>query len=102
MTVTLDLRPEAEAEVTRRAKAAGADLQEQINRIIAEAVKRQPPTLSDDALMERNRKAQAVLRQWREEDKTDDSEEIARRQTEWEEFKKAMNEHHSSDRIIYP
>lgn len=102
MTVTLDLKPEVEAEVTRRAEAAGADLQEQINRIIAEAVKRQPSTLSDDALMERNRKAQAVLRQWREEDKTDDLEEIARRQAEWEEFRKGMNEHHSSGRIIYP
>lgn len=92
--MTLDLKPEVEAEVTRRAEAAGADLQEQINRIIAEAVKRQPPTLSDPALMERNREAQAVLRQWREEDKTNDPEEIARRQADLDEFKTAVNESH--------
>jgi len=94
VTVTLDLRPEVEAEITRRAEAAGADLQEQVNQIIAEAVKRQPPTLSDDALMERNQKAQAVLRQWRQEDKTDDPEEVTRRQADLDEFKAAMNESH--------
>lgn len=58
--------------------------------------------LKAEAHMEKNRQAQAVLRQWREEDETDDPEEIARRQAEWEEFRKGMNEHHSSGRVIYP
>lgn len=101
-TVTLDLKPEVEAEVTRRAEAQGVALSEQIDRLVAEAIRRQPPPLSAEAQMERNRKAQAVLRQWRKEDKTDDPEEIARRQAEWEEFRKGMNENHSSGRIIYP
>jgi len=43
-----------------------------------------------------------MLRQWREEDATDDPEEIAKSLAEWEEFKKGMNENHSSGRIIYP
>ena len=34
----------------------------------------------------------ALLRKWREEDATDDPDEIARRNKEWEEFRDAMNE----------
>ena len=104
MTVILDLKPELEAEVARRAVAAGADLSEQINQLIAEAIKRQPPPppLSPEEQMKKNQAAIEMLRQWREEDETDDPEEISRRQVEWEEFKKGMNEHHSSGRIVYP
>ncbi len=77
-------------------------MQEQIDSMIAEAVRRQPPQLSPEERHRKNQAALAVLRQWDEEDKTDDPEEIARRQAEWEEFKKGMNENHTSNRIIYP
>lgn len=43
-----------------------------------------------------------MLKEWDEEDKTDDPEEIARRQAEWEEFRMGMNVVHTSDRVIFP
>lgn len=104
MTVTLDLRPEVEAEVTRRAEAQGVALSEQIDRLVAEAIRRQPPVipLSAEAQMEKNQAAIEMLNQWDIEDETDDPEEIARRHADWEEFKKGMNQNHTSHRIIYP
>ena len=104
MTVALNLKPEVEVEgkASPKADAVDLDLQEQIDRMIAEAVRNQPPPLSREEQIKKNRVALAVLRQWREEDKTEDPEEIARRQAEWDEFKAAMNESHTSDRIIYP
>ena len=104
MTVTLELKPEVEAEVTRQAEAQGVALSEQIDRLVAEAIHRQPTfaPLSAEVQREKNRAAQAVLRQWREEDKTDDPEVIARRQAELDEFKAALNSSHSSNRVIYP
>ncbi len=103
MTVTLDLKPEIEAEVTRQANAQGVALSEQIDRLVAEALRRQPPLapLSAEAQREKNQRAQAVLRQWRAEDKTDNPEEIVCRQTEWEAFKAGMNQNHTSHRIVY-
>jgi len=74
-------------------------LQEYISKLIAEAVERQPPPLSPEEQRKRNQAAIDLLRQWREEDKTDDPEEIARRQAEWEEFRTAMSENHTSSRV---
>ncbi len=98
------MKPEIEAEVTRQANAQGVALSEQIDRLVAEAIRRQSPLvlLSAEAQREKNQRAQAVLRQWREEDKTDDPEEIARRQSELDEFKASLNSSHSSNRVIYP
>ena len=70
--------------------------------MIAEAVKNAPPSLSVEEQRKKNQAAIEMLNQWDEEDKTDDPEEIARRQAELDEFKAAMNESHSSSRIIYP
>ncbi len=102
MTVTLKLKPEAEAEAPQEAAAEGAALHEYISKLIAEAAKRQPPPLSPEERHRKNQAALAVLRQWDEEDKTDDPEEIARRQVELDEFKMGMNESHTSNRVIYP
>ena len=98
MTVTLDLKPEIEAEVTRQANAQGVALSEQID------LRRQPhlPPLSAEAQKEKNQAAIELLNQWDDEDETDDPEEIARRQAEWEAFKTGMNQNHTSSRIIYP
>ena len=43
-----------------------------------------------------------MLHRWNEEDKTDDPEELARREADWQEFKKGINENSLSGRIIYP
>ena len=75
--------------------------QERIETIIAEAIKNAPP-LSVEEQIKKNQAAIGMLRQWREEDATDDSEELARREADWQEFKKGMNENSLSGRIIYP
>ena len=43
-----------------------------------------------------------LMNQWDREDRTDDPEELERRQKDFDEFKRAINESHSSDRKIYP
>ena len=102
MTITSKSRPKAEPEATRPAATAGPTLQERIDAIIAEAVKNAPPPLSVEEQRKKNQAAIEVLRQWREEDKTDDPKEIAQRQAELEELMAAMNESHTSNRVIFP
>jgi len=43
-----------------------------------------------------------LLSAWDDEDETHDPQEIARRQAEWEEFRRSMNENSLSGRPIYP
>ena len=102
MTVTLNLRPEVEAEIAQKAAAEGTGVSSYLEKMIEGVVVPDPTTDWPQAQIERNQAALAVLRQWQEEDKTDDPEEIARRQAELDEFKTAMNESHTSSRIIYP
>lgn len=102
MTVTLNLKPEVEAEIAQKAAAEGTGVSDYLEKMIEETVKPEPPAARPQTQWEKNQAALAVLRQWREEDKTDDPEEIARRQAELDEFKAAMNESHTSNRVIYP
>lgn len=102
MTVTPKLKPEVEAEAPHEATAGDAVLQEYISKLIAEAAKRQPPLLSPEERHRKNQAALAVLRQWDEEDKTGDPEEIACRQVELDEFKVGMNAANTSSRILFP
>ena len=102
MTVTLNLKPELEAQITRKAEAEGTAIADYLERVIQETLESEPRVIYSQEQLAKNQAALAMLREWREEDKTDDPEEIARRHAEWEEFKKGMNEHHTSDRIIYP
>ena len=99
MTVTLNLKPEV---ATQEAATWDTALQDYIKTVIAEAAKRQPPPLSREEQLAKNQAALAMLKEWDEEDKTDDPVEIAKRQAEWEEFKQGMNENHTSSRILFP
>lgn len=49
-----------------------------------------------------NQPALKMLEDWDREDRTEDPDEIARRQQQFEEFKSAINASHSSNRKIYP
>ena len=102
MTITSKSRPKPESETTRPTATAEPTIQERIDAMIAEAVKNAPPSLSVEDQRKKNQAVIEMLDQWDEEDKTDDPEEIARRVAEWEEFRKGMNENHSSGRMIYP
>lgn len=70
--------------------------------MIAEGIKNAPPPLSVEEQRKKNQAARELLRAWREEDATDDPEQIAQSEAEWEEVKKSMNENHSSNRVLFP
>ncbi|MGI4791294.1 MAG: hypothetical protein ACRYFS_20905 [Janthinobacterium lividum] len=102
MTVTSKSRSKLETETIRPTAMADPTIQERIDAMIAEAVKNAPPALSLEEQRKKNQAAIEVLRQWREEDKTDDPRVIAQRKAELDEFMAAMNESHTSNRVIYP
>ena len=102
MTRVSQTRPKAESEVTPTTATPDPTIQERIDAIIAEAVRNAPPALSVEEQRKRNQGAIDLLNQWREEDATDDPQEIAQRQAEWQEFKQGMNENSLSGRVIYP
>jgi len=102
MTVTLNLKPEVEAKIAQKAAAEGAEISDYLERMIEGTIKPGPPVVYSQEQLAKNQAALAMLEEWDREDETDDPEEIARRQVQWEEFKRGMNENHTSDRIIYP
>ncbi len=101
MTRAFRSKTVAEPEVTQTNATIGA-LQEYIDTLIAEAAKKRPPPLSPKEQRKKNQAAIEMFHRWDEEDKTDDPEELARREADWQEFKKGMNENSLSGRIIYP
>ncbi len=102
MTVTLNLKPEVEAQIAQKAAAEGTEVSDYLEKMIEHTIKPGPRVVYSQEQLAKNQAALAMLEEWDKEDKTDDPEEIARRQADWEEFKKGMNENHTSDRIIYP
>jgi hypothetical protein len=102
MTITLNLKPEVQAKVVRQAAAEGTAISDYLEKLIEETVDTEPRVIYSQEQLTKNQAALAMLDEWDREDETDDAEEITRRQAEWEQFKKGMNENHTSDRIIYP
>lgn len=101
MTVTLELPPEFESEVSEKAAKKGLAVPDYLLTLVKEDIAPDGDDVSEEQRV-RNKAIIEHLRAWRQENATDDPEEITRRQAEWEEFKKGMNEAHTSDRIIYP
>jgi hypothetical protein len=91
MSVTLDLEPSLDEQLRALAEAEGISVEQYLGRLIRGAV----GTRSGAAGV-------ALLRSWEEEDSTQDPEEIARRQRDWDAFREAMNRSHSSNRILFP
>lgn len=82
MTLTLDLTPEEEARLESAAQSQGVALSDCAKRLLEEHLPPIPPGAGTLAL----------FAQWAAEDATDDPEEIAARNQEWEELKRGMNE----------
>ncbi len=91
MTFNLNLRPELNAQLRESAKARGLTVEQYLSKLIEESV---PVRRSEAAL--------ALLDAWEREDATDDREELEKRRDEWTTIEAAMNEGHSSQRILFP
>lgn len=103
MTVTLDLPPDMEAEISEEAAEQGQELPDYLLSIIQERTTSEKPRIVySEEQRRKNQAAIDMLNEWDKEDETDDPDEIARRQAEWEEFKIGMNAAHTSNRVIYP
>ncbi len=93
MTVTLELKPEEVTALETRANAEGIDIEAALHRLVAQLM---PPPAAQKArekpeLNERQKAAIALMEAWREEDRTDDPEELAERDRELKEFKANIN-----------
>jgi hypothetical protein len=81
MFMTIKLPAEIESRLVGQASRLGMDPEEYATKLIVEHL----PSVPE------NQSLAALLDKWDEEDQTDDPEEIARRETELEEFKRSMN-----------
>lgn len=92
MTVTLELKPEEVSALESRAHAESVDIETVLHRLVAQIAS---PSVSGtrqaQELTEQQKSLVALLQSWREEDETDDPEELAERDRELEEFKANMN-----------
>jgi glutamate synthase domain-containing protein 3 len=91
MTVTIELRHDLDTHLRQLAEEQGMEMEEFLAELIEKAV----PAMGSRAGVE-------LLAAWDREDATQDPEELEERQLEWDAMKKAMNESHSSDRILFP
>ena len=95
MTLTIEIPPETEKRLKTEAARLGIPETEYAKQAIERSLPPETPVIVDQATLD-------LLAQWDKEDETDDPAEIARRQEEWEEFRKSMNAHSISGRPIYP
>lgn len=84
MTIALD--PEIETRLKGEAARRGIDAAEYAQQLLAANLPARPatPPARDQATLD-------ILDAWERETATDDAEELARRQAEFEEFKLGMN-----------
>ena len=92
MTLSIQFEPETEARLKEVADRLGVDASVYAKILIEQNLpsSNHPSSLHD------------LFAQWDAEDATSDPAELETRQREWEEFRRSINNNHSSDRIIYP
>ena len=92
MTLTLELRPEEFTALHSRTDAEGVDVETVLHRLVAQIVPPPAPEARGQReLSEKQKGAIGLMQAWRQEDETDDPEELAERDRELEEFKANMN-----------
>ena len=91
MTVTLELRPDELDTLRRRANAEGVDIETVLHRLIALIGPPSTETQKKQDLTEKQKGATARIQAGRQEDETDDPEELAERDREREESKANLN-----------
>ena len=81
MSITIELNPQDEARLIAAAKAEGVDSAAIVQQLIHNYLP-QPKAVINRAPDAENQRAIDLLRSWREEDATDDEEELERRDRE--------------------
>lgn len=94
MELMIELSPEEEASLRELAADQGVPPEE----VVTQAVKNLLPK------DQRNLDLIELIQRWREEDATDDEEELARRDKEWEELKTDLNANRAAtgERLLFP
>jgi DNA mismatch repair ATPase MutL len=85
MDITIHLTPEEEARLKSQARQRGLELTQYARQQLG---LNEPDTFTPDA---ENQTLINLLRSWREEDATDDEEELERRDVELQAFKANIN-----------
>ena len=91
MTVTLELRPDELDALRSRADAEGVDVETVLHRLIALIGPPSTETQFKWELAEGQKGTVALMQVGRQEDQTDDPEEVAERDREREESKANLN-----------
>lgn len=91
MTLTVDLAPELDSRLQALAEANGMSVAEYVARLVEQAI-----------LQKRNEAAITLLSSWLREDAAATPDENRQQQEAWEELKSALNEAHTSDRLLFP
>ena len=92
MTVTVQIPDELATRLQLESMRRGVTIDKTLAQIIEERLI--VPVGEKNALSE-------MFAQWNREDATDDPAEIARRQQEWEELKKALDDNRTSGRKLF-
>lgn len=94
MDLTIHIPASLEKRLKSIAAQSGLNESDYAARLI---VNHLPPdeTAPDQATLD-------LLSKWDQEDETNDPQEMKRREAEWEEFRRSMNENSLSGRPIYP
>lgn len=93
--MTIEISADLEQRLKDEASRRGVPVEECARQIIES-------NLPQSKATERGRAMLELFAKWAEDDRTDDPAELERRQTEWEEFRKSMNENSLSGRPVYP
>ncbi|HEY7120452.1 MAG TPA: hypothetical protein VH475_27965 [Tepidisphaeraceae bacterium] len=99
MTLNIELAPELEDRLKSEAQRRGVAPENYARQLIESGLDAEV-----EAQKRRNQATLDLFAQWAKRDATDDPAELARREQELEEFKKAMNEtrEQAGARKIYP
>jgi hypothetical protein len=95
MTLMIDLTEQLEARLREEALRRGVQTAEYAKLLIEQG-------LTPRAGPSQNQSTLDLLDRWEQEDQTDDPAELARRASETEEIKRALNENRTSGRKPFP
>ena len=101
MSITIELQPEREAQLSRNAAAQGVAPSIYAQRLLDEAL-----AIEDEreraAQHEKNQRAIAMLQNWIDEANAMSEEEKAQAEIEWRETARSIDENRTSYRKLFP